>query len=210
MPPIRLLPAVGGFSFANCQRFERGVFLLANIRKGFERLLETIVILIMVTLTVIVLVAVIYRKAGASLSWYDEVASVLLAWLTYYGAALAAIHREHIGFDGLIKALKPAVRIPFIVISEVCILGFFALLAWVGFQVLVILKGDTLISLPQISTRLTQSVIPIGAILFIIAEALGIPELLKKAASPDGYDNIDIPGETEPKSDSTATEVPRP
>jgi len=184
--------------------------LLANIRKGFERLLETIVILIMVTLTVIVLVAVIYRKAGASLSWYDEIASVLLAWLTYYGAALAALHREHIGFSGLVKALKPAVRIPFIVISEVCILGFFALLAWVGFQVLVVLKGDNLISLPQIPTRLTQSVIPIGAILFIIAEALGIPELLKKAARPDGFANIDIPGETEPKSDSAATEVPRP
>jgi len=182
---------------------------LANIRKGFERMLETIVILLMVTLTVIVLVAVIYRKAGASLSWYDEIASVLLAWLTYYGAALAAINREHIGFAGVIQALKPAVRIPFVIISEVIILAFFALLAWVGFDVLVILKGDNLISLPQIPTRLTQSVIPVGAILFIIAEVLGIPELLKKAASPDGYDNIDIPGESEPKSDIAATEVPR-
>jgi TRAP-type C4-dicarboxylate transport system permease small subunit len=136
------------------------VFLFAKFRNGFERLMETIVILLMVTLTVIVLVAVVYRKAGASLSWYDEIASVLLAWLTYYGAALAAIHREHIGFAGLIKAMKPAVRIPFIFISEVCILGFFALLAWVGFEVLVILKGDSLISLPQVPTRLTQSVIP--------------------------------------------------
>ncbi len=183
--------------------------MLANFRKGLERLLEAIVILIMVTLTVIVLVAVIYRKAGASLSWYDEIASVLLAWLTYYGAALAAIHREHIGFAGLIKALKPAVRVPFIVVSEVCILGFFALLAWVGYQVLVILKGYTLISLPQIPTRLTQSVIPIGAILFFIAEALGIPELLRKAAKPDGFANIDIPVETEAKSNSAVTEVPR-
>ena len=182
---------------------------MAHIRKGFERLLETIVILIMVTLTVIVLVAVIYRKAGASLSWYDEIASVLLAWLTYYGAALAAINREHIGFSGVIQALKPAVRIPFIIISEIIILAFFALLAWVGFDVLVILKGDTLISLPQIPTRLTQSVIPIGAILFFIAEALGIPELLKKAARPDGFDNIDIPGENEAKPDNALGEVPR-
>ncbi len=183
--------------------------MFAHFRKGFERLLEFIVILIVVTLTVIVLVAVVYRKAGASLSWYDEVASVLLAWLTYYGAALAAINREHIGFSGLIQALKPAARIPFLIFSEIIILAFFVLLAWVGFDVLVILKGDNLISLPQIPTRLTQSVIPIGAILFIIAEALGIPELLKKAARPDGYDNIDIPGEPEPKSDTAATEVPR-
>ncbi len=183
--------------------------MYTKLRNGFRLLLEAIVILIMVSLTVIVLVAVIYRKAGDSLSWYDEVASVLLAWLTYYGAALAAIHREHIGFAGVIQALKPAVRIPFIIISEIIILAFFALLAWVGFDVLVILRGDTLISLPQIPTRLTQSVIPIGAILFFIAEALSIPELLKKAARPDGFDNIDIPGESEAESNQAVKEVPR-
>ena len=183
--------------------------MYTKLRNGFRLLLEAIVILIMVSLTVIVLVAVIYRKAGDSLSWYDEVASVLLAWLTYYGAALAAIHREHIGFAGVIQALKPAVRIPFIITSEIIILAFFALLAWVGFDVLVILRGDALISLPQIPTRLTQSVIPIGAILFFIAEALSIPELLKKAARPDGFDNIDIPGESEAESDKAVKEVPR-
>jgi TRAP-type C4-dicarboxylate transport system permease small subunit len=86
---------------------------------------------------------------------------------------------------------------------------FFALLAWVGFDVLVILRGDTLISLPQIPTRLTQSVIPIGAILFFIAEALSIPELLRKAARHDGFDNIDIPGESEAESDKAVKEVPR-
>jgi TRAP-type C4-dicarboxylate transport system permease small subunit len=101
-------------------------------------------------------------------------------------------------------------RIPFVVISEVCILGFFALLAWVGFEVLMILKGDSLISLPQVPTRLTQSVIPIGAIRFIIAELLGIPELLRKAGKPDGFANIDLPAETEPNSNTAATEVPRP
>jgi TRAP-type C4-dicarboxylate transport system permease small subunit len=189
--------------------FKGEVYLYENIRKWFKLLLEAIVILLMVTLTVIVLVAVIYRKAGDSLSWYDEVASVLLAWLTYYGAALAAINREHIGFAGLIQALKPAARIPFVIISEIVILAFFGLLAWVGFDVLLILKGDTLISLPQIPTRLTQSTIPIGAILFLIAETLGIPELLKKAARPDGFDNLDILVENEVKSDNAIAEVPR-
>jgi TRAP-type C4-dicarboxylate transport system permease small subunit len=182
--------------------------LYSRIRKGFQRLLEAIVILLMVTLTAIVLIAVIYRKAGASLSWYDEIASILLAWLTYYGAALAAIHREHIGFSGLIKVMKPAVRIPFIIFSEACILSFFGLLAWVGFDVLVILEGDTLVSLPNVPTRLTQSVIPIGAILFIIAEAMGIPELWSKARKPDGFANIDIPVEDEAQNDNAVTEVP--
>ena len=174
-----------------------------RFRKGFEHLLEAIVIILMLALTIIVLVAVAYRKGGASLSWYDEIASVLLAWLTYYGAALAAIHREHIGFAGLIKAMKPAMRLPFIIFSEICILGFFALLAWVGVDVLIILEGDTLVSLPQVPTRLTQSVIPIGAVLFIIAEALGIPELLREAKKPDGFANLEIPAAAD-----TLTEVP--
>ena len=41
-------------------------------------------------LAVVVVLGVGFRKFGAALVWYDEVASVLLAWLTYYGAALAA------------------------------------------------------------------------------------------------------------------------
>ena len=181
--------------------------MYVHFRKGFERLLEAIVIILMSTLTVIVLVAVVYRKAGASLSWYDEIASILLAWLTYYGAALAAIHRRHIGFAGLLKAMKPGVRIPFIIFSEICILGFFALLAWVGIDVLIILEGDNLVSLPQVPTRLTQSVIPIGAVLFIIAEALGIPELLREAKKPDGFANHEIPIETETQAEALP-EVP--
>jgi TRAP-type C4-dicarboxylate transport system permease small subunit len=145
---------------------------------------------------------------GASLSWYDEIASIMLAWLTYYGAALAAVNREHIGFAGFIAAMKPAVRIPFIIISEACILGFFALLAWVGVDVLIILEGDNLVSLPQIPTRLTQSVIPIGAVLFLIAEVLGLPDLIREVRKPDGFSNREILSEEETQAE-TATEVPR-
>jgi TRAP-type C4-dicarboxylate transport system permease small subunit len=184
------------------------VFLYWHLRKVFQRLLEAIVIVLMTALTVIVLVAVAYRKGGASLSWYDEIASILLAWLTYYGAALAALHRGHIGFSGLIKAMKPGMRIPFIIFSEVCILGFFGLLAWVGVDVLIILEGDTLVSLPQVPTRLTQSVIPIGAALFFIAEALGIPEILREAKKPDGFANHELPVETETQEEA-GVEVPQ-
>jgi TRAP-type C4-dicarboxylate transport system permease small subunit len=183
------------------------VFLYSRIHKGFQRLLESIVIVLMVALTVIVLLAVVYRKMGASLSWYDEIASVLLAWLTYYGAALAALHRGHIGFSGLIKAMKPALRIPFIIISETCIISFFGLLAWVGVDVLIILEGDSLVSLPQIPTRLTQSVIPIGAVLFIIAEILGLPELLREATRPDEFARQEMPTEAQTPTEA-AMEVP--
>lgn len=149
---------------------------LARLRTALERLLEVILIVLMITLTAVVVVAVVYRKLGASLTWYDEVASVLLAWVTYYGAALAALKRAHIGFDGLVRAMPLGWRLGSVVVAEAVVLGFFALLAWTGWQVLQVLEGDTLVSLPQISVQLTQSVIPIGAVLFMLCQLLSLPE----------------------------------
>jgi TRAP-type C4-dicarboxylate transport system permease small subunit len=40
-------------------------------------------------------------------------------------------------------------------------------------------EGFYLASLPSISRQLTQSVIPIGAVLFIIAELLNVPDLIR-------------------------------
>ena len=148
---------------------------LDRVSTALERVLQAVVIVLVITLTVVVVVAVIYRKAGSSLVWYDEVASILLAWLTYYGAALAALKRAHIGFDGLVRALPPGWRLATFVFGEVCILAFFAVLAWTGFVVLHVLSGDTLVSLTWIPVRLTQSVIPIGATLFLVCQVVSAP-----------------------------------
>ena len=62
-----------------------------------------------------------------------------------------------------------------------CVIGFFALLAWTGWQVLQVLQGIYLISLPWVPVQLTQSVIPIGAALFIVAQLLSLPQVLRHA-----------------------------
>lgn len=151
-------------------------------RSVFERLLEIIAVLLIVSLAVVVVLGVIYRWSGEALSWYDEVASVQLAWLTYYGAALAALKRSHIGVPGLIAVIPPLYRVPLVMVAEAVIIGFFLILAWYGYQVLIILEGDTLISLPFIGTQFTQSVIPIGAILFVVAEILNLPQIWREAS----------------------------
>ena len=78
---------------------------LTKARTGLRKLLEGLVLFLMVSLALVVIVGVVFRKSGASLVWYDEVASILLAWLTYYGAALAALHRAHIGVPTLVDKL---------------------------------------------------------------------------------------------------------
>ncbi len=133
----------------------------------------------MTALAIVVVLGVGFRKFGAALVWYDEVASVLLAWLTYYGAALAALKRAHIGFPNLVQGLRDTWRVPIVVVGEAIVIAFFLVAAWGGWRVLVILEGSSLVSLPGVPTRLTQSVIPVGAVLFVIAQLLSMPEVLR-------------------------------
>jgi TRAP-type C4-dicarboxylate transport system permease small subunit len=151
--------------------------------RGLGRTLEWILITLMVTLTTLVVVAVVFRKSGASLSFYDEVASVLLAWITYYGAALAALRRKHIGFDAVLLSIPMQMRMWFVAIGEVLVIAFFILMAWAGFRVLDVLEGETLVSLTWVPIQLTQSIIPVGAILFILAELLSLPAYWRQIAA---------------------------
>lgn len=167
---------------------------LARLRSGFEWLLEVITMFLVVSLTVVVLLGVIFRFAGNSLGWYDEVAAVMLAWVTYYGAALAALKRGHISVPGLVYSQPRAVRVTLVVIGEVIILAFFVMLAAYGVHVIQVLGGSTLVSVP-IPIAVTQSTIPIGAALYVIAELVNLPIILREAwqgkAPPAEHDIVE-------------------
>lgn len=141
------------------------------------------VLILLGSLAALVVVAVLFRKAGASIVWYDEVASVLLAWLTYYCASLAALKRAHIGFPKLVLAAPLRLRRVLYAAREIIVIGFFTIVAWAGWQVLIVLEGTYLVSLPWVPTQLTQSVIPIGAVLFIVAELLSFVDVLRAEAT---------------------------
>lgn len=154
---------------------------LQAARAAFERALEAVVMALVALLTLLIVLGALFRYAGQALVWYDEVASVGLVWLTYYGSALAAARGAHIGFPGLVNAMPPGLRVAATLLGELCILVFFALLAWTGMEVSAVLEGDHLVSLPWVPQQLVQSVIPIGAVLFIVAELLRLPEVLRDA-----------------------------
>lgn len=179
--------------------------------RGFRRVLEAIVLALMASLAIVVVLGIGFRKFGAALVWYDEVASVLLAWLTYYGAALAALDRRHIGVPTLVDALPPRAKVVLLVVAEVVVLGFFGAVAWAGVRVLQVLAGTTMISLPWVPTAVTQSVIPIGALLFIVARLLSFPGVLARARRGEALgahkvpDQIDDAAEAIPEAPGQAT-----
>lgn len=159
--------------------------MLSGFRRRFERALELGVLVLMALLALVVIGGVAFRKFGAPLVWYDEVASILLAWLTYYGACLATLRGAHIEYPGLVLALRPEQRWPLLVVREIVVLGFFSLMAWAGWKVVVVLDGFYLSSLPWVPRQFTESVIPVSAVLFIVAELLTVPDMLRRGASAD-------------------------
>jgi len=171
--------------------------MLRTAYRSLEWLLEWITILLMISLSVVVVVAVCFRLAGNSFSWYDEVAAVQLSWITYYGAALAALKRRHIGFDTVLLALPAGGRKLGVIVSEILVIGFFLLMAWAGMEVLAVLEGMTLISLTWVPIQITQSVIPIGAVLFIVCEILSLPQYWRATAAGISLEHAEIEEEVE-------------
>lgn len=152
---------------------------LRGARRVFQTAMEAIVAALVAALAVVVVLGVGFRKAGNALVWYDEVASILLAWLTYYGASLVALKRGHIGVPMVVERLRGALRTCAVLAAEAAVIGFFLVLAWAGWRVQGALAGATLISLPGVPTALAQSVIPVGALLFIAAQLLSLPDALR-------------------------------
>ncbi len=141
----------------------------------FRRILATLTIGLLIMLAAVVLYAVASRTAGASPVWYDEVASVLLAWLSLLGAALATARNAHLNFEGLLMSLPPRVRGTAFVFGEAVFYATFGVVLWYGWQLLAVFGDETLTSLPRVALAHVQSVVPLGAALILIARVLVTP-----------------------------------
>lgn len=182
--------------------------MIGGLSNCFAKILEWVTVFLMILLTFVVVVAVIARLSGASFSWYDEVAAIILAWITYYGAALAAVKRRHIGFDSVLLALPLRLRMAGLALAELVVLGFFAVLAVTGVQVLQVLQGSSLVSLTWVPVTFTQSVIPIGALLFLAGQLLSLPGYWAKTRAGVSLEHEDIEQEVEAEM-AKAREVPQ-
>ena len=158
---------------------------LQAFRRGFERALEWIVIVLMIALAAEVTAGVVFRYTGYSLVWYDEVATILLAWVTFYGSALAVLKHGHMGVPEIVRMIPLGPRVAVTLLAQAITIAFWLVAAWVGYTVLEILRTDSLVSLPSVSVAVPQSVIPISAVLIIVAQLLVFPEVLDEARRGD-------------------------
>jgi len=140
--------------------------------KSYDKYLQYFLFFQMISLSITVLLGVCFRWAGHSLVWYDEIAGIQLAWITYFGSAYASLKGLHIGMPTLIKVFPKDIRKILFVLSKIIIFLFFLVLTYYGTKVIIVLRGDTLVTLDWIPQSFVQSVIPVSSLLIIISEFL--------------------------------------
>ncbi|WP_428929220.1 TRAP transporter small permease [Marinibacterium sp. SX1] len=166
--------------------------MIAKIEKTLLWAIETICLALLVTLALAVVYSTTMRYLGASPSWYDEIASVLLAWLTYFGATYAVFLRQHMSFGGIVTALPRNAAVALAIFSEILVIGFFAVVAWYGNAVLAVAKWDSLLSIRWMTLDIVQSIIPVSAVLMIIGTVLTMPRAIAMAAQGIDTDHAEI------------------
>ncbi|MEF2553518.1 TRAP transporter small permease subunit [Aurantimonas sp. A2-1-M11] len=162
---------------------------MSRLARWLDVSLQAVTIFLLVCLALVVLLGVAYRYSGNSLIWYDEVASVLLAWITFTGAALATMRNAHLSFSGLLYSLPPTGRLLLFALVELIFLTVFAVIGWAGWAILDIFGNETLISVRFVSRSFVQAILPVSAGLIILGRLLTLAE--RYADAKEGLDPED-------------------
>ena len=125
---------------------------LQAFRHGLTKILQWIVISLMLLLVIDVLWGVVSRYAfGQQAKWSEELARLLLVWVSLFGASVAFAMKAHLGLDYFAEKLHPDARKWNRVLSGLICLVFAVLIFLVGGGELVrqtYASGQTMVALP--------------------------------------------------------------
>ena len=144
---------------------------MAKLLGRLVALIEWWAVGLLAGLVVLVCLGVFFRYVlNSSLTWYDEFASYMLVWLTFYGTVVADYRRRHIGFELMVDKLSPLYRRIVDVAAELAVLGFQFVLFYYGWILTERMGDETAISLPWVKVSWISSVLPItGGLLLVIS-----------------------------------------
>jgi TRAP-type C4-dicarboxylate transport system permease small subunit len=144
-----------------------------KIAEAFMTAVEWWTAFLLAAMVLVVALGVLFRYAfGAALVWYDEFASYLLVWLTFYGAVVASYRRRHIGLEVLVERLPAGWKRAVELCAEACVFGFQIVLCYFGWVLTQKIGDETAISLVWVQMRWVYSVLPIsGGLMLLVSGA---------------------------------------
>ncbi len=108
--------------------------LLHRIDRGVAAVEKVVVVLIVAVLVGLPLTQILMRIGGqGGLPWGHEIVRVLVMWLAFFGASLATRERRHITIDLLDRAITPATKAAFNLVTQgvaMVVLAYLARTGW--------------------------------------------------------------------------------
>ena len=148
---------------------------------------EWLSVLLLVLMVALVCVGVFCRYVlGASLVWYDEFASYLLVWLTFYGTVAASYRRRHIGFEVIVDKFDAGTRRRVDAVSEGFVLAFQFVLLYYGWELVQKMGDERAVSLPWVKMGWIYSVLPISGACMLLMSAVRLVDIAFGRERPAG------------------------
>jgi len=158
---------------------------MAKLLGRLIALVEWWAVCLLAGLVVVVCLGVFFRYVlNSSLVWYDEFASYMLVWLTFYGTVVAAYHQRHIGFELVVDKLAPRARQAVDFVAELAVLGFQFVLFYYGWVLMQRMGDETAISLPWVRVSWINSVLPVTGGLMLLIGLTRLAGILSRRPNP--------------------------
>jgi TRAP-type C4-dicarboxylate transport system permease small subunit len=140
---------------------------LHTISQAINAAAEKVLFVIGTVICIILFAQVIFRYAGASLGWSEEVSRHLLVAITFLGGTVAYKRASFIGLKGFGHRFGPAVQQAIVIGLQFLTLACFGLIAWFGAAYTIKAAEHTSSSL-QIPMAIPFAVIPAASVIFVI------------------------------------------
>ncbi len=136
--------------------------------KLIDKLLDGILFVVLAVMTLTVGANVFCRfLLSFSLYWGDELAQILLVWLTFVGGAVASREYAHYAFDYLLNNLSGNVKMIFSLISYLMTIAGIAVLFYYSLIVTIEMANWTMPAL-GVSRSLVYGACPFGCFFMLI------------------------------------------
>ncbi len=138
-----------------------------RVSQAINAVAEQALFVIGAAICLILFAQVVFRYAGASLGWSEEVSRHLLVAITFLGGTVAYKRASFIGLQGFGHQLGATVQRVIVAGLQLLTLACFALIAWFGAAYAVKAAEQSSASL-QIPMAIPFSVIPLASAIFIV------------------------------------------
>lgn len=159
---------------------------LAHVREIVRWLLEQCVVVIVAALVLDVLWGVFSRFIlGAPSRWTEEVATFLLIWVAFLGAAVAFSRDEHLGLDYFVKKLDKEAQWLLALIVQSLVIAFTTAVMIFGGYVLVseTLKAGQVTPALGLRMGYVYLAVPLSGLFINLFSVERVAELLRKRTS---------------------------